>query len=530
MTATVLQLLPSPELFIGLVAPIGVDLDIVSAALSSALSELGYHTREFRITRLMREIPTGMTIASAPFIESYRDRIAYANKVRSLLGDDALASLAVTAIRAFRRQINSEADAKSGLPDRDQYRPLAAHAYILRQFKRPEEILLLRRVYGRQFIVISAYAPPEVRKKVIAERQRHATRSRTSKVEAENQANALVAQDSRETRDTHGQNVRDAFPLADVIVDATSRDVCTSQIKRFVQLLFGNNRISPTHAEYGMYLAKSASLRTLDLSRQVGAAIFSDSGEILALGSNEVPKSGGGTYWAGDNDDARDHVRGHDPNDHKQVEILVDLLDCLRSNGHLSVELASMDGPNAIADHLLNDETERSVADSMVMDLLEFGRIIHAEMSALSDAARNGTGVKHGTLYCTTFPCHMCAKHIVAAGLHKVVYLEPYQKSYASELHSDAIIVDGEQDGLVSFQTFIGVSPFRYRDLFERRRKRKTKDGSFQEWQEGDPRPNVELYQPGYREAEEQVSASFELELQRVDQAGSRDAPGAPRA
>jgi deoxycytidylate deaminase len=51
--------------------------------------------------------------------------------------------------------------------------------------------------------------------------------------------------------------------------------------------------------EYGLFLAKAAALRTLDLSRQVGAAIFSDKGEIIALGANEVPKAGGGTLLAG---------------------------------------------------------------------------------------------------------------------------------------------------------------------------------------------------------------------------------------
>ena len=41
-----------------------------------------------------------------------------------------------------------------------------------------------------------------------------------------------------------------------------------------------------------MFAAKAAALRTLDLSRQVGAAIFSADGEIISMGSNEVPKAG----------------------------------------------------------------------------------------------------------------------------------------------------------------------------------------------------------------------------------------------
>ena len=78
-----------------------------------------------------------------------------------------------------------------------------------------------------------------------------------------------------------------------------------------------------------------------------------------------------------------------------------------------------------ISKRLLTEAGSDAVRESRVMDLIEFGRILHAEMSALSDAARKGICVEGATLYCTTFPCHLCAKLIVAAGITKVVYLEP---------------------------------------------------------------------------------------------------------
>lgn len=56
---------------------------------------------------------------------------------------------------------------------------------------------------------------------------------------------------------------------------------------------------------------------------------------------------------------------------------------------------------------------------------------MHAEMFAITDAARRGLSVRDATLYCTTFPCHMCARHIIASGIRKVVYIEPYPKSMA---------------------------------------------------------------------------------------------------
>ena len=69
------------------------------------------------------------------------------------------------------------------------------------------------------------------------------------------------------------------------------------------------------------------------------------------------------------------------------------------------------------------------------MDLIEFSRTVHAEMAAIVDAARRGVSVQDCNLYTTTFPCHECAKHIVAAGIRRVVYIEPYPKSQALSLH-----------------------------------------------------------------------------------------------
>jgi len=74
------ELLPvskAPELIFGLVAPIGVDLDLVAEMLSQSLKEMNYQAHQFRVTKLMREIPTGLTIAEKPYIQSFKDRIAY---------------------------------------------------------------------------------------------------------------------------------------------------------------------------------------------------------------------------------------------------------------------------------------------------------------------------------------------------------------------------------------------------------------------------------------------------------------------
>src|SRR5437870_9308439 len=82
------------------------------------------------------------------------------------------------------------------------------------------------------------------------------------------------------------------------------------------------------------------------------------------------------------------------------------------------------------------------------------------------DAARRGVSVRNCTMYVTTFPCHLCARHIVAAGIRRVVYIEPYAKSLAADLYPDSIAIEGGSDEKVIFEPFVGVSPRQYVKLF----------------------------------------------------------------
>jgi hypothetical protein len=54
--------------------------------LSQSLKEMNYQAHQFRVTKLMREIRTELTIAETPYIQSFKDRIAYANEERHLIG------------------------------------------------------------------------------------------------------------------------------------------------------------------------------------------------------------------------------------------------------------------------------------------------------------------------------------------------------------------------------------------------------------------------------------------------------------
>ena len=54
---------------------------------------------------------------------------------------------------------------------------------------------------------------------------------------------------------------------------------------------------------------------------------------------------------------------------------------------------------------------------------------------------------------------------------------------------------NSSSDRLVNFQHFQGISPRRYRDIFEKQ-KRRNNDGSMRQWYEGEPAPRIEDRSP----------------------------------
>ena len=54
---------------------------------------------------------------------------------------------------------------------------------------------------------------------------------------------------------------------------------------------------------------------------------------------------------------------------------------------------------------------------------------IHAEMNAIAFAAKNDIGIDGAELYTILQPCDQCLKNIIAAGIKKIYYVFPYDKS-----------------------------------------------------------------------------------------------------
>lgn len=307
-----LPALRSPEIIFGLCSPIGTDNLRIASLIEQELRQYGYSVINLKVTDIMKDVYVGsLRTVDSPLHRRYDSYIKYANAVRDQFKRaDALAMLCSARIRRVRREQNGQPDAI-----------LSSKAFILNQFKRKEEVNSLRQVYGKLFVLISVYSDKQLRTERLARMFSEDARSARVTEEDRAHARALVARDEDEEGVRYGQQLRETFPLADLFLDIDDPPSAQQALRKFLAAFFGSNSESPSREEYGMYIAKSASLRSLDLSRQVGAAIFSQKGEVITLGCNEVPKAGGGTYWTGDQPDARDYIFGQDENQRERVKI-----------------------------------------------------------------------------------------------------------------------------------------------------------------------------------------------------------------
>ena len=309
----------------------------------------------------------------------------------------------------------------------------------MRSLKRPEEAATLRQIYHPGFYLISVFASENERLKYLTERKG---------MEPERAKN-IVEKDQREQDDEYGQRTRDTFHRADVFVEGPN------ELKRFLNLIFGEPFTTPNRDEYAMFMAASASLRSAQYGRQVGAAITDELGEILALGCNEVPRAGGGLYWPDDNDSCRDHERPSptDSNDDAKLEIEQEVLSTFSGAVDSALNRAlEQIGQGLLANKLREIFIEElklkpgALRNTKIFEITEYGRAVHAEMDALLNCSNAGASPKAGTLFTTAFPCHNCTRHIIAAGISRVVYIEPYPKSRAVDLHGDAIRLGKNED------------------------------------------------------------------------------------
>lgn len=492
-----------PELVFGLVGPLGSNIEAVQESLSAELRKVGYNSYIIHLTEDVRKLIPDLKDKE---LETFGEKIGLMNAIVSASKkSDFLARVAIASIKLRRAQKN-RSDEKLIQPDElgrdaktsDAYQSQKT-AYIVRQIKREQEASLLSKVYGKKFIQVSIASSEE--------EQEHSVLSiigrekpEISQTERKAEARRLIDRDKEEAEIEFGQGVINVFHSGDVFVSGGTSEI-SSQISRFISALFGSNFTSPTKDEYGSFMAKAASLRTIDISRQVGAAITSEQGDIISLGCNEVPKPLGGTYWCDDPNPQRDMERGVEPNKLETQRVIHNFVHALSKLEDLNFDAAEI---------LKKPELSKVLKDAFISDITEFGRITHAEMSALTDAARLGRATLGSTIYVTTFPCHNCAKHLIAAGIRRIVYIEPYAKSKAFELSGDALTTSKTDSQKVLVEHFCGIAPKRYTDIFEKPKKRRDDRNRVKQWHFDNPTPMVPDKTGNHILVEDQTLIGFE--------------------
>lgn len=334
----------------------------------------------------------------------------------------------------------------------------ARFAYIIDSLKHPDEIDLLRTVFLDSFCMVGVVADDNVRRK----------RLRDQKHISDREFEDISEIDADEKADDHGQRTTEAILESDYFFENNydTPDKINNECKRLLNLLFHSSIVTPRQDEYGMHLAAMSADKSACLSRQVGSAIIAEDGTILATGCNDVPQFGGGLYTSESLRDNRCFAKSLMCHNDDEKRIIADeIINALRDDEEIKLHESSFESIKKIL-----------LKKTRLKQLIEFSRAVHAEMDAIIAVARSG---KHGlvgsTMYVTTYPCHNCAKHIIDAGIKRVVFIEPYVKSLALKLHSDAINnpLEEKNSSKVSFDNYGGVSPTRYSEWFSMHGERK---------------------------------------------------------
>jgi len=465
----------SNELVVAIVAAVGTDIGLVVSQVGTRLTEYGYESQNLRLSDYLAE-HAATDFLHLPLDEKIWKAMTAGDDLRQEWDrSDALVLHAISDIVATREQSLKSAGSTDGEEEEEETPNLDRHAFVIRSLKTPDELETLRSVYGPRLIVIAAYSPREMRLEHLAKEIQDSRESTDRKTWA-HQPEALIDRDENEQR-SRGQDVSGTFHRADFFIRGWSRDVIEEDLVRTFEILFGSPFRTPTQDEYCQFMAAGAALRSAEFGRQVGAAIGTADGSLIALGTNEVPRAHGGTFWDGEENGNREFEVSEIDTNRKHFDALAEQLTAaVDSRLQATIETLEKDERN---DHDRLEELRAAAVDSLpsvlrnagLKDLTEFGRAVHAEMNALLDAARRGIAVQDGTLYTTTFPCHNCARHIIGSGIARVVFIEPYIKSRTAELHSDAVTIDGfgsgKDDSRIVFEAFVGVAPRRYLEMFD---------------------------------------------------------------
>lgn len=173
-----------------------------------------------------------------------------------------------------------------------------------------------------------------------------------------------------------GQQVGKCLDVSDfLIINEGTKEDLETKLLHFLRLWSGEDR--PSFHEIFMEIAYTWAKRATCLRRKVGAVIAKDK-QQLTSGYNGAPRG---------------------------------VPHCAEVGGCLRQKLGIPSGQRH-----------------------EICRGTHAEQNAITQAAKFGINIEGGTLYCNCFPCVICTKMILNAGITTVVYDSDYDDALSKEI------------------------------------------------------------------------------------------------
>jgi len=304
----------------------------------------------------------------------------------------------------------------------------AAGDVVVETIRNPAEVSAFRDAYAGRCFVVSLDAPVETRFK----------RKQTEYGDNLEQFKKDDARDKGEGEPEYGQRTDQCVYLADISINnhehldsRTGWNLFFTKIASYLSLMRQPAFRRPTYEELYMRQAYALSLISSCTKRQVGAIIVSETAGhgappegdvgsrgsyVIAAGFNDVPVGDLECKERGPQDDPR-----FCPKDDEEERKLRAMRYCPQCGVELLLPEGKVRGfrcPNCDA---------RLPRDFVPGRMLDTCRAVHAEEGAILQAAKLGsTALRGATLYTTTFPCPLCGRSIINAGIKKVVYNEPY--------------------------------------------------------------------------------------------------------
>ena len=458
--------LPADTIILGFTGSLGSG----SSFISKRLEDYGY--KYFCLSDILKEIAreNGEKNPSCQYYQDLGNDLRRRNKKGSFL------------VLELLRRIDKKI--KSGEFDISKCKGI-----VIDSIRNDGEALTLRQF--PYFYLFSIHADKETRRIRTLEDGKFATPDEFEKADERDRAE----------NDPYGQHVKECNELADIIInnDQQFPKSAKKEIRKFIEwintkfiTLIENNKFGeltpedfPSRDETLTTTAYAQSRLSSCLKRKVGAVIVAvkeattprevkldkslkEVFTILSSGYNEVPL--GTTPCAFDvtvkEECTRDFIKEEKakdilycPNCGEKIKFSITCDNCGNKISHFTKKCPK-------CKKIIEKSSECPKCKIKIFDkyldsggkLLDMCRALHAEEQALINLAKIGSGSEPNLiLYTTTFPCNLCANKIVAAGIKKIVYAEPYPMQEAVHILSE---------GGVSTEKFQGIKSSAYFRLY----------------------------------------------------------------